>query len=257
MTTVAVCEAAGTSACTTTSLLLAALMPRSYPAFMAECDPSGGDVAGWAELPTGPGWSTAVSGTDHTWSAVVDHTQQLPSGLRVMCAPARPSQARAAVVEAASRFSDLVAGMSELVMIGDCGRIELDAPIWARNAQLTLLLVRQATASPQSTVPRIDRAIEALEVLRPRCPQLGVVLIGGSPYRAADVSGVLGVELFGVLPEDAVGAGLVCGGWTLGRRAARSPLATSAEVLGTRVVEAVYGRGHRSEPRSPAAAGHR
>ena len=41
MTIVAVCAAGGTSASTTTSLLLAALLPRSYPAFMAECDPAG------------------------------------------------------------------------------------------------------------------------------------------------------------------------------------------------------------------------
>jgi hypothetical protein len=56
---------------------------------------------------------------------------------------------------------------------------------------------------------------------------------------------VLGVELFGVLPEDAAGAGLVCGGWTVGKRAARSPLAKAAAPLGARVLESIYGRGHR------------
>jgi hypothetical protein len=82
-------------------------------------------------------------------------------------------------------------------------------------------------------------------VLRGSCRQVGVILIGGSPYPASEVSTVLGVELFGVLPEDAVGAGLVCGGWTVGKRAARSPLAKAASTLGGRVIEAVYGRGHR------------
>jgi len=253
VTIVAVCEAGGTAASTTTSLLLAATLPRAYPAFVAECDPSGGDIAAWAQLPAGPGWSSVVSGTDRNWSAIVDHTQELPSGLRVMTAPARPSQARAAVIEAASGFSTQISTLPEAVMIADCGRVELDAPIWARASQLTLLLLRQAPVSAQATVARVDRTIEALEVLRSSSRQVGVVLIGGSPYPANEVSAVLGVELFGVLPEDAVGAGLVCGGWTVGKRAARSPLAKAAAPLGARVVEAVYGRGHRFDP-TPTSA---
>jgi hypothetical protein len=253
MTIVAVCEAGGTAASTTTSLLLAAMLPRSYPAFVAECDPSGGDIAAWAQLPTEPGWTSAVSGTDRNWSAIIDHAQEMPSGLRVMTAPARPSRARAAVIEAASGFGALVSTMPDAVMIADCGRVELDAPSWARAAHLTLLLLRQNTASAQATVARVDRTIEALEVLRSSCRQVGVVLIGGSPYPAGEVATVLGVELFGVLPEDAVGAGLVCGGWTVGKRASRSPLAKAAAGLGSRVVEAVYGRGHRFDPSTTSA----
>lgn len=244
MTVVAVCQAGGTSASTTTSVLLAAMLPRTHPAFVAECDPAGGDIASWAQLPAAPGWSTAISGTDRNWSAIIDHTQELPSGLRVMAAPARPSQARAAVLEAAAGFAGVLGLMPEVVTVADCGRVELDAPIWARSAQLTLLLIRQATVSAQATVSRVDRTIEVLEVLRGACRQVGVVLIGGSPYPASEVSSALGVELFGVLPEDAVGAGLVCGGWTLGKRASRSPLAKAAGPLGRRVVETVYGRGH-------------
>ena len=74
-------------------------------------------------------------------------------------------------------------------------------------------------------------------MLRNACRQVGVVLIGGAPYRSSEVAGALGAELFGVLPEDASGAALVAGGWTVGKRASRSPLA----------VEAIYGRDHRPE----------
>lgn len=243
MTILAVCQAGGTSASTTTSVLLGAMLPRTHPPLLVEGDPSGGDIAAWAQLPVAPGWSTAVAGTDRTWTAIHDHSQELPSGLRVMTAPARPSQARTAVIESAGGFAALLAAMPDVVAIADCGRVELDAPIWARSAQLTLLLMRQATVSAQATVARVDRTIEALEVLRNACRQVGVVLIGGSPYRASEVSSALGVELFGVLPEDSVGAGLVCGGWTFTRRASRSPLARAAGPLGERVLEAVFGRG--------------
>ena len=66
------------------------------------------------------------------------------------------------------------------------------------------------------------------------------MLIGGAPYRAAEIAAVLGVELFGTLPEDASGAALTSGAW--GRRAARSPLARGAVELLARVDEALYGR---------------
>ena len=93
----------------------------------------------------------------------------------------------------------------------------------------------------------VDRAIEALGVLRSTCRRVGVVLIGGAPYRASEIAAALGTELFGVLPEDASGAALVAGGWTVGKRASRSPLARAAASLGTRVIESLYGRDHRPE----------
>jgi hypothetical protein len=247
VTIVAVCAAGGSAASTTTAVALAAMFPAGYPTLLAECDPSGGDVAAWAQLPTSPGWSTAVSGADRSWAAIDDSSQRLPSGLRLMAAPARATQAHTAVGEAARGFAGLIAAAPDLIAVADCGRVDFDAPQWATSAQLTLLLVRQSVVSAPATVPRVDRAIEALGVLRNTCRQVGVVLIGGAPYRSPEVAGALGVELFGVLPEDASGAALVAGGWTVGKRASRSPLAKAAAALGERVVETIYGRDHRPE----------
>jgi hypothetical protein len=247
MTIVAICAAGGSPGVTTTSVLLATMLPPDYPALLAECDPSGGDVAAWAQLATTPGWSTAVSASDRSWIAVADNAQQLPSGLRAVVAPARAAQAHTAVSEAARGFAALLAATSDVITVADCGRVGLDPPLWASPAALTLLLVRQSIVSAPATVPRVDRAIEALEVLRVACRQVGVVLIGGAPYRSAEIASALGVELFGVLPEDATGAAHVAGGWTVGRRASRSPLARAASALGTRVVETIYGRDHRPE----------
>jgi hypothetical protein len=223
------------------------MLPTGYPTLFAECDPTGGDVAAWAQLPTTPGWSSAVSGGDRSWEAIADHAQQLPSGLRVMVAPARAAQAHSAVSEAARSFAGLLVAAPDVVTVADCGRVEFDTPLWAAPAQLTLLLVRQSVVSAPATIPRVDRAVEALGVLRSACRQVGVVLIGGAPYRSSEIAGALGAELFGVLPEDASGAALVAGGWTVGKRASRSPLARAAADLGRRVVEAIYGRDHRPE----------
>jgi hypothetical protein len=201
MTIVAVCAASGSAAATTTATLLSAMLPEGYPTLLAECDPSGGDVAAWAQLPTSPGWSTAVSGADRSWAAVADNTQQLPSGLRLMAAPARATQAHTAVGEAAREFAGLLAAAPDVVTIADCGRVDFGAPVWT----------------------------------------------GGAPYRSSEIAGALGAELFGVLPEDASGAALVAGGWTVGKRASRSPLAKAAATLGGRVIEAIYGRDHRPD----------
>jgi hypothetical protein len=254
MTIVAVCSASGSPAATTTAVLLAAMMPAGYPTLLAECDPSGGDVAAWAQLPASPGWSTAISASDRSWIAVADNAQQLPSGMRVVVAPTRASQADTAVGEAARGFAALLASTPDVVTVADCGRVGVEPPAFAMPAALTLLLVRQSIVSAPATVPRVDRAIEALDVLRRTCRQVGVVLIGGAPYRSAEIATALGVELFGVLPEDAAGAARVAGGWTIGRRASRSPLARAAAALGARVVEAIYGREHRPERLWTAAA---
>jgi hypothetical protein len=246
VTIVAVCAASGSAAATTTSVALASMLPAGYPALLAECDPSGGDVASWAQQSSSPGWSSAVSAGDRSWTAIADNSQRLPSGLAVLATPARAAQAHTAVGEAAREFAGLLAAAPDVVTVADCGRVGLDAPVFAMPAQLTLLLVRQSLVSAPATVARVDRAIEALGVLRATCRQVGVVLIGGAPYRSAEIAGALGAELFGVLPEDVAGAALVAGGWTVGKRASRSPLAKAAATLGERVVEAIYGRDHRS-----------
>ena len=66
MTLVAVCSAGGSAASTTTAVVLASMLPAGYPTLLAECDPTGGDVAAWAQLSSSPGWSSAVlMVTDH------------------------------------------------------------------------------------------------------------------------------------------------------------------------------------------------
>ena len=113
----------------------------------------------------------------------------------------------------------------------------LRASAWAGRASLVLLLVRQAPSSVGATVARVDRAGEALERLAAASAPVAVVVIGSRPYGPAELVEAIGGELFGVLPEDPIGAGLASGAWTLGRGASRSALARAARSLGTRLAD--------------------
>jgi MinD-like ATPase involved in chromosome partitioning or flagellar assembly len=236
---VALCTPAGSSGVTTSAVLAAAMAPTQVAALAAECDPSGGDIAAWAQLASSPGWSTAVAGSDRSWGALLRHAQELPSGLRVLVAPSRAAEAAAAVDEAARAFASVLASLPEAIVFADCGRVGSAPPVWATRAQLTLLLIRQVAQSAPATVAVVDRSIEALELLRSTCARVGVVLVGGAPYAAREIESALDVPLFASLPDDRAGASAVSGAWAFGRRAARSPLAHAAGELAARVVSAL------------------
>jgi len=243
MSTVAVLEGSGTTGSTTTSALLAACLPEGHPVVLAECDPSGGDLASWAQLRDSPGWSTAVASGDRSWDGLQTHLQQLPSGLNVLVAPTHTTQAHVVTREAAKRFGPLLRSMSDITVIADCGRMTGEVPSWALVADFVLLVVRQASSSEGATVARVDRAGECLDALRAARLTVGVVVIGARPYSPVELAAAVHADVFAVLPEDAAGAALAAGAWTIGRGAARSPLARAARPVSERLVAVLSGIG--------------
>lgn len=237
MPVVAVVEAAGTAASTTSGIALAAAAPDGWPTLFAECDPSGGDLAAWAEMSDTPGWTTSVSVGDRSWLGLQAHMQELPSGLSVMVAPTRARVARTVVRESAARFGPLLASLSDVITFADCGRLDETPSSWTTSASLTLLLVRQAPTSAPATVARVDRAGEAMERLARTSLPVGVVVVGDGPYDAAEIASHVGGELFGVLAEDPTGANQIAGAWTLGKGAGRSPLLRSARPVAQAVTD--------------------
>jgi len=235
---VAVCSAAGTVTSTTCGLSLASSMPSGQPVLFAECDPSGGDLAAWADLRETPGWSTAVAGGDRSWTGLRAHFQEMPSGLSVLCAPTQARTARPVVRESAARFGSLLGSMSDVTTVADCGRVGSELPAWLAPASLVLLLVRQTPTSAGATVARVDRTAEVMDKLAASSERrVGLVVVGSHPYDPQQLVDAIGGELFGVLPEDPIGAGLAAGAWTVGRGASRSPLARAARELAATVVE--------------------
>jgi hypothetical protein len=163
--------------------------------------------------------------------------------LSVLPAPTRGSAARTVVREAAARFGSLLRLMPDVVTFADCGRVTGEVPVWAMSSSLVLLTVRQAATSAGATAARVDRAGEALAVLRSASVAVGVVVIGARPYDPGELVEVIGGDLYGVLPEDPIGAGLAAGAWTVGRGASRSALARAGRPVAAHLVDAVAGVG--------------
>src|SRR4029077_5404539 len=120
----------GTTAATTTALLLGAMAPPAPTALVAECDPSGGGIAAGGRLAPEPGWSTAVAAPQPTWSVLERHAQALPNGPRVITASSRSAQPRGSTTRAAPSFASMLAATPEVLAVADCGRVDSIAPAW-------------------------------------------------------------------------------------------------------------------------------
>ena len=238
MSLVVVTGAPGNGGVTTSTVLLAALTPEAQAVAVAECDPSGGDIAGWVNSTGNPSWVTAVAGADRSWEGFARHTQALPSGQRVMLAPARSVRAAAAVGEAAERFGKMLSALSDVVVFADAGRAT-EVTLWHRLADVVVVVVRQETGSAYATVARVDRTIELVRRLQQAGCPLRLLVIGERPYSAADVAAMAGVDLIGAVPDDAPAAGLVSGAWSIGKGPGRSRLAKAFRPISACLVDVV------------------
>lgn len=238
MSLVVLTGAPGNAGVTTSTVLLAALTPEGQSVAAAECDPSGGDVAGWLSSTGNPSWVTAVAGADRSWEGFARHTQALPSGQRVMLAPSRSALAAVVVNEAAERFAKMLSALSDVVVFADAGRAT-EVTAWHRLANVVVVVVRQESASVYATVARIDRTIELVGRLQQAGCRLRLLVVGERPYTSGDIAGHVGVELLGSVPDDAPAAALVAGAWSIGKGPGRSRLAKAFRPIAERLVDEV------------------
>lgn len=139
MALIALASAKGAPGVTTTSLVLGALWPR--PVVVAECDPSGGDVA--TRLPGADGsaldpqtglLSLVAAGRRSLYAELVDaHLQQVVGGLEVLAGPPFPEQA-SGLQPAWPQLGPVLAGLPRHDVIADLGRIGALTP---QNALLS------------------------------------------------------------------------------------------------------------------------
>jgi MinD-like ATPase involved in chromosome partitioning or flagellar assembly len=238
---VVVAGAPGNTGVSTSTLLLTALAPQGQSVAMIECDPSGGDMSSWLDSSGHPSWVSAIASPDRSWESFCRHMQKLPSGQRVMVAPAQSARAATAVSEAADRYGKMLSALSDVVVFADCGRTT-ETTQWHRLADLVVVQVRQEPGSAYATVSRIDRTIELVRRLQQARGRVRLLVVGERPYAPAEIAELADVELLGSVPDDANAAALASGAWTIGKGPGRSRLAKAFGPIAARVVDEVTNR---------------
>lgn len=201
MTLIVAAAAHGSPGVSTALQLVASLWPdgRAVPVIV-EADASGGVFAARYELSIMPGFlSLAESLRKAEAPALLDHAQRLPSGVACVPISASATAASAQLRSAGPYLGSYLAESGHPVLV-DTGTLLPDAKISSAIAMADLLLwfVRPTR--------------EELLVLRHRmaeCPQpenVGVVLVGSTPYNAEQVGEALDVEVLHSLPIDRRGA---------------------------------------------------
>jgi MinD superfamily P-loop ATPase len=243
MTIISVCSAKGAPGVTTISCAIAAVWPTHREIVVAECDPSGGDLAARFGLSAKRGMTSLVLDARHSTSAVdfqmYEHVQMLPGGLEVLVGPTGAGASRTVdsqlpdclnrLLEHRERQRERDPGaLADLVL--DCGRIQPGATgqVAALAVSDQVLVVTrptiEAVASTRWIADRLNRADG-------NGSSAGLVLSGHGPVPSLEAASALGLELLAVVPEDRVGAAALRGDAIRSGRLARSALVSSARVL--------------------------
>jgi cellulose biosynthesis protein BcsQ len=217
----------GAPGVTTMACLVGATWPSDRRVMVAECDPSGGDLAARFGLSSKRGWPTFATALRRSGPnvAIEPHLQQLPGGLDVLVGPGGvdgPNGVRAGD-ELLMRSSDRSEGMWDVLV--DVGRLpegDLPASGWlARSDTVVILLRNDAT----SLLHVRNRAREILAVCGDR---VALAVVGDTRYGNEDIAEFTGLPVIGNVPFDPAAAAVAAGDQGSERRLSRSFLTNSA-----------------------------
>jgi hypothetical protein len=246
VTVVSVCSAKGSPGVTTLACAFGAVWPAHRPVTVAECDPSGGDIAPRFGLPAKRGTTSLVlEGRHCARDEEVDlekHLQALPGGLEVLVGPCGAAACRTVDVALPQCLRHLFSQARDVVV--DCGRIQPGAPgqiAVLASSDHVIVVVRptvEAVASTRWIAERLGRAGPSSAVVegagaewRIEQPHAWLVVVGEGAVRASHASDVLGLRLLATVREDRLGAAAFRGEAVKAWRLARSDLVVSVKLM--------------------------
>ncbi len=229
MTRITLCAAKGSSGVTTLACVLGAVWPSGRAVIVAECDPSGGDLAGRFGLSTRLGMTGlilserhgAVNGSDYR-----AHIQQLPGGLDILVAPAGGDAATALDRELGASSSEIVSADCDL--LADCGRLlpgAIGQEKMIRGADRVVLLICPEVA-PITHARWAASKIRGLSSTR-----IGAVIVGTGAFKPIEVAEELDVDVLWTVPSDPRAALIACGATGTAKEFVRSKLVAFARQL--------------------------
>ena len=182
-----VCLGSKGSAVTTTALALAGGWPvTSVPVVMVEADPAGGDIAARFDLAASPSLLTAAASLQQpTVGLLLEHTQTLPGGLRVLPAPLRSLEVGGGMNDFTRAVVAPLRGSHDVNLVIDAGRCDVRTiPALTLHADLVVIVIRQELRSAQATVGRCLHAQQVVETLATHGMSVVAVVVGDAPYKA-------------------------------------------------------------------------
>ncbi|MEU8192411.1 hypothetical protein AB0C10_01360 [Microbispora amethystogenes] len=237
----------GAPGVTTAATALGAVWPR--PVLLAECDPSGGDLAyrlpgiDGSVLNPGRGLLSlgAVARRGLHTDLLYEHTQKLVGGLDVLAGLTNGEQA-AGLTWLWGPLGRAFASLPQADVLADCGRLGLHAPINDLMAEADLVVL--------FTRANLDHVAHLRERLSLLGRKAGVVVIADPrSYRTSleEIRRIVSgwdVAFVGGLAHDPKGAELLRGQW--GGKLDRSMLIRTARELATRLATHLAGGGEES-----------
>jgi hypothetical protein len=267
MTIVSVCSSKGSPGVTTLACAIAATWPENRRILVAECDPSGGDLAARFGLSSKLGMTSLVlesrSSAASDLPDVEQHLQRLPGGLEVLVGAVGASAARMVddelpgLVGWLKQFTPNLERTTDVTdLIVDCGRIQPGAlgqvAVMAASDHV-LLMIRptvEGVASAGWLAERLGRFSEAPSRSLGPCPSTPsarLVVAGDGQVRPNEAAESLGLPVAAVVGADRVGAAALRGSPTPRWRLSGCPLIRiSKEITRTLVPQTTM-----QEPRKP------
>ena len=151
MTLICFASQKGSPGATATALAVAAALKVSNGRrkLLLEADTAGGTLAIRYRLPVEPGLLTlaAAARGELTPDEVWRHSAELPGGLRVVVSPDGPEQVQAAMAASGAELGRFLAGLRDVDVICDVGRLAPDSPTLAFVAEASaVMMVARPTA---------------------------------------------------------------------------------------------------------------
>ena len=222
--------------CTTIACAVGATWPEGRSVVLAECDPSGNDVAARFAVRPEPGMASFVLAVRHDVpldEALAENSQHLPGGLPVLLGPCGAEAAAAVDTE----LQGVVWGPVEGDLVFDCGRFLPGAP----GQQSLLAAVDEVILVLRPDAPSVVQGRAVAERLRrlrgASCSEPLAIVCHDGPFAAPDVADAVGLELLGCMPTDHAAAAALRGEPTQVRGLHRLPLMRTAAFVGLQLCQ--------------------
>ncbi len=229
MSLFALCSGKGSPGVSTLACLVGAVWRRDRRIVIAECDPSGNDLAARFGLSPRTGMTSlalAHRRPEESDTAFGHHLQSLPGGLEVLVGPVTPDAAGSLDREVASVGTGMFP--HEMDVLIDCGRVlsgSLGQQQILKEAEHVIMVARPDAAA-------LAHASWTLDILRSlRVGVTSFVVVGPIQFPVSEMEKVFRARLLGAIPHDEKSASMVCGTPGRRRRFARSSLVKSARNL--------------------------